>query len=186
MRPFLSLSRRVALGSLVSAALLSTTLGAAHAVQIVPSIGVSQAPDGGSNKTMLGLALRSGLFPRTQADIQVGYRSETRDILGQSVDLRTTPITLSLWLSPTPMLYAGAGVGAYLQTVEYQGNVFPTSNNTQFGAHLGAGMHFPLVPMVGLDLQGRYVFLKNQATALPSGSFNPSFWTLSAGLAIGL
>ena len=77
-------------------------------------------------------------------------------------------------------------MGADLQTVEYQGNVFPTSNTTQFGAHLGAGMHFPLVPMVGLDLQGRYVFLKNQATALPSGSFNPSFWTLSAGLAIGL
>jgi opacity protein-like surface antigen len=185
MHPFRSLLKRVLPVSLASATLLLTPLGAAHAVQIVPSIGVSQAPDGGSNKTMLGLALRSGLLPRTQADIQVGYRSETRSFLGQDVDLRTTPVTLSLWVSPTPMLYAGGGVGAYLQTVEYQGNVFPTSNNTQFGAHLGGGLHFPLVPMVGLDLQGRYVFLKEQTTALASGSFNPSFWTLSAGVAIG-
>ena len=185
MRPFRSQLKSVLLGSLLSAALAVTTLNTVHAVQIVPSIGISQAPDGGTSKTMLGLALRSGLLPRTQADIQVGYRSETRDFLGQSVDLRTTPVTLSLWLSPTPMLYAGGGVGAYLQTVEYQGNIFPTSNQTQFGAHLGGGLHFPLAPMVGLDLQGRYVFLKEQTTALASGSFNPSFWTLSAGLAIG-
>ena len=185
MSRYRSLSKRTSLASLVSAVLLLTTLGAAHAAQIVPSVGISQAPDGGSNQTMFGLALRNGLLPRTQAEIQVGYRSEKREFAGQSFDMNTTPVTISLWASPVPMLYAGGGVGAYIQSVKYDGNIYPASNDTQFGAHLGGGMRFSMTPMVGLDLQGRYVFLKDQANALTSGNFNPSFWTLQAGLAIG-
>jgi len=50
---------------------------------------------------------------------------------------------------------------------------------------LGGGMRFSMTPMVGFDLQGRYVFMKDQAQQLTSGDFNPSFWTLQAGLAIG-
>ena len=183
-RPSSSL-KRVSLVSLVSAALLLTTLGAAHAAQIVGSLGISQAPDGGSNQTFYAVALRNALLPKTQGEIQVGYRSESREVAGQSFDLRTTPVTLSLWASPVPMFYAGGGVGLYVQSVKYGGNIYPASNDTNFGAHLGGGMHFSMTPMVGLDLQGRYVFLKDQATALASGNFNPSFWTLSAGLAIG-
>jgi hypothetical protein len=185
MRTYRSMLKIASVAALMSAVLSITTMGAAHAFQIVPSMGISQAPDGGSNQTMVAVALRNSLLPRTQAEIQVGYRSETREYAGQSVDLRSTPVTLSLWASPVPMLYAGGGVGAYLQSVKYGGNVYPASTDTQFGAHLGGGMRFSMTPMVGLDLQGRYVFLKDQSTQLASGSFNPSYWTLSAGLAIG-
>src|SRR5262245_59525288 len=185
MRRSCSLLKRASLGSLVSAGLLLATLGAAQAAQIVGSIGISQAPAGGSNQMMYAIALRNSFLPKTQADIQVGYRSETREIAGQSFDLRTTPVTLSLWANPVPMFYAGGGVGLYVQSVKYAGNIYPASNDTNFGAHLGGGMRFSMTPMVGVDVQGRYVFLKDQATALASGNFNPSFWTLSAGLAIG-
>jgi opacity protein-like surface antigen len=185
MRPYRSLSKQVLLGSLMCASLLLCMHGAAHAVQLVPSIGISQSQDGGDNEVMYGVALRNGLLPRTQAEIQVGYRKETYAYAGQSFDLNTTPVTLSLWVSPVPMLYAGGGVGAYIQSVKYQDNVYPASHDSNFGAHLGGGMRFSLTPMVGFDLQGRYVFMKDQASQLASGDFNPSFWTLQAGLAIG-
>jgi len=164
---------------------LFTGLRPANAVQIVPSIGITQTPDGGDNKMMLGLALRNGLLPRTQAEIQVGYRSEDRTIAGETFAMKTVPVTLSLWASPVPMLYAGGGVGAYLQAIEYENKVYPASNDTQFGAHLGGGLRFSPAPIVGVDLQGRYVFLKEKSTELASGKFDPSFWALSAGLVIG-
>lgn len=174
---------RVAILALALSALAGTR--AAHALQIVPSIGISQTADGGDNRSMVALALRNGLLPRTQVEIQAGYRSETKEFAGQSFDMKTVPVTLSLWASPVPMLYAGGGVGAYFQGIEYDGNLYPASNETQFGAHLGGGLRFPLAPMVGLDLQGRYVMLGDTSTELSSGKFDPSFWTLSAGVAIG-
>ncbi|TMQ69759.1 MAG: hypothetical protein E6K80_10675 [Candidatus Eisenbacteria bacterium] len=167
----------------VSLALVSAR--AAHALQIVPSVGISQATDGGENRSMVALAIRNSFLPRTQLEIQAGYRSEKKDFSGQSFDLKTVPVTLSLWASPVPMLYAGGGVGAYFQGIEYDGNLYPASNETQYGVHLGGGLHFPLAPMAGLDLQGRYVMLGDKSTALASGKFDPSFWTLSAGVAIG-
>jgi len=176
---------RLATASLVFALFMFAGLRAAQAVQIVPSVGLSQATDGGDNKMMLAVALRNGLLPRTQAEIQVGYRSETFEYAGQTFDLRTMPTTLSLWVSPVPMLYAGGGVGACFEAIEYGNNLFPASNDTQFGTHLGGGLHFSVLPMVGLDLQGRYVYLDKKSTALASGDFDPSFWTLSAGVAIG-
>lgn len=158
---------------------------AAHAMQIVPSVGISQSTDGSGNHTMLAVALRNGFLPRTQAELQVGYRSETYQFMGQSFDMKTIPVTLSLWASPVPMLYAGGGVGAYAQAVEYGNNLYPASNKTQFGAHVGGGLRFPLAPVAALDLQGRYVMLGQQANAITTGKFDPSFWTLSAGIAIG-
>jgi Outer membrane protein beta-barrel domain len=157
----------------------------ANALQIVPSIGISQSTDGGDNRTMVAVALRNGFLPRTQIEFQAGYRSEERTFAGESFELKTVPVTLSVWASPVPMLYAGGGMGAYLQAIEYQDNLYPASNETQFGAHLGGGFRLPLAPMVGLDLQGRYVFLGEQSNELTSGKFDPSFWTLSAGVAIG-
>jgi hypothetical protein len=184
-RQLVSLLRGAAIGPLVVALLLSAGPRAAHALQIVPSIGISQAKDGEDNKVMLALALRNGLLPRTQAEIQVGHRSEKYEFAGESFELRTIPVTLSVWASPVPMLYAGGGVGAYLQAVEYGNNVYPASNETQFGAHIGGGLRFSMTPLVGLDLQARQVFLEEKSTQLPSGNVDPSFWTVSAGLVIG-
>ena len=178
-------SLRAAALPLVLALALAGGARAAQATEIVPSIGISQAADGEDRQTMVAIALRTGLVPRVKAELQVGHRSEELQFVGETLELRTVPVTLSLWVSPVPMLYAGGGVGAYFQGVEYRNNLFPASDDTQFGAHLGGGMRFSMTPMVGLDLQGRYVFLGEQSTRLSSGDFDPSFWTLSAGVAIG-
>jgi len=181
----LPILRRAAIGALVFIILLLVGLRTAHAAQLVPSIGISHTSDGTDNHPIYALALRGGLLPRIQSEFQVGYRTEEMDFAGNSFELRTVPVSLSLWASPTPMLYAGGGVGAYFQAVEYANNLYPASDKTQWGVHLGGGLRMPLSPMVGLDLNGRYVFLQEQATSLGSGSFDPSFWTVSAGLAIG-
>lgn len=185
MRRSIAVLRPLAVASLVLGLFLLTVPRSAHALQIVPSIGISQATDGGDNRAMLALALRQGMLPRTQLEFQVAHRSETFESAGESFTLRTVPVTLSVWASPVPMLYAGGGVGAYLQGVEYGNNIYPATNDTQFGAHLGGGFRFSLVPMVGLDLQGRYVFLEEKTSSLASGDFDPSFWTVSAGVVIG-
>jgi hypothetical protein len=184
-RPFIRTLGRAAFGPLALALLVCALPRTSHAVEIVPSVGISRTPDGGNNQTMLGLALRQGLLPRTKLDLQVGYRSETMEFAGQSFDVKTIPITTSVWFSPVPMFYAGGGLGTYIQAVEYQGGLYPTSNDTHVGVHLGGGMRFPLAPVASLDLQGRYVFLGQQKTELANGTFDPSFWQVSAGLAIG-
>ena len=176
---------RALVGACAIATLLATGPRAAQAIEIVPSIGLSQGTDGSDQHTMFGLALRQSLVPRIQGELQVAHRSEELSYAGETLTMRTIPVTASVWASPVPMLYVGGGVGAYLQAVEYEGNVFPASNETNFGAHLGGGMRFSMTPMVGLDLQGRYVFMDEQATQLSSGNFDPSFWSVSAGLAIG-
>jgi len=178
--------RFAGLGALALALFLSTGLRTAHAVQIVPSVGLTQSVDGAGSQMTLALALRQSIVPRVQMELQVAHRSESFDFAGQSFKMRTIPVTASVWVSPVPMLYAGGGVGAYPEMVEYGNNLFPTSNQTKFGAHLGAGTRFSLTPLVGLDLQGRYVFLGQQASQLQSGSFDPSFWSVSAGLVLGL
>lgn len=183
-----NLIRRAMPCGLALALFMFTGLRAAHAVQLVPSVGLSQATDGGDSRMHVALALRQSLLPRVQAELQVAHRSEEFAFAGENFTMRTIPVTASLWASPVPMLYAGGGVGAYVQAVEYENNLLPTSNETQLGVHLGGGMRFSLAPMVGLDLQGRYVFLGElgeQSSQLAAGEFNPSFWTVSAGLAIG-
>jgi hypothetical protein len=175
-------------GALALALFVTVAPRAAQAVQLVPSIGLSQATDGGDNRVFMALALRQNLVPRVQAELQVAHRSEEFAFAGESFTMRTIPVTASVWASPVPMLYAGGGVGAYLQAVEFENNLVPTSNETQLGVHLGGGMRMSLAPMVGLDLHGRYVFLGelgDTAAQLSSGGFDPSFWSASAGLVIG-
>jgi hypothetical protein len=49
---------------------------------------------------------------------------------------------------------------------------------------LGGGLRVPLVPRVGLDLNGRYVFLGDIDQKLSTERMDPDFWTTSLGLAI--
>jgi hypothetical protein len=177
--------RRAMPGVLVLAVFLSTGQRTAQAAQIVPSVGLSQGVDGGESRMTLALALRQSLAPRLQAELQVAHRSEEMSFSGQAVTMRTIPMTASVWVSPVPMFYVGGGVGVYAQAVEFENNIFPASNDTQFGAHLGGGMKLPMTPMLGLDLQGRYVFLGEKSSQLSSGNFDPSFWSAAAGLVIG-
>jgi opacity protein-like surface antigen len=180
-----SMIRRAVPGVVVLALFLSTGARTSQAAQIVPSLGMSQGVDGGESRMTLALALRQNLAPRVQAELQVAHRSEELSFAGQPLTMRTIPLTASVWVSPVPMLYAGGGVGVYAQAVEYGNNLFPNTSENEFGAHIGGGTRFSLTPGLGLDLQGRYVFLGEQSSQLTSGSFDPSFWSVAAGLVIG-
>lgn len=180
-----SMTRRALPGLLLLALFLSAGQRTAQAAQIVPSVGVSKISDADDSRFTMALALRQSLAPRVQAELQVAHRSEEMSFSGQNVTMRTIPLTASLWVSPVPMLYVGGGVGMYAQAVEFENNLFPASNENDFGAHLGGGMKFSMTPMLGLDLQARYVFLGDQTSSMSSGSFDPSFWSAAAGLIIG-
>jgi opacity protein-like surface antigen len=97
------------------------------------------------------------------------------------------PVTASLYLRPVPALYAGAGVGWYHTTFDYASGV-PLADETHqdFGVHVGGGFQVPLGAGAAVDLNGRYVMLRDQDSHLVPEKFNPDFWTTSIGLAFKL
>jgi opacity protein-like surface antigen len=133
-----------------------------------------------------GLAVRAPLLPFLATEIGVSYRTESR--FDDAMELRMWPVTASLWVAPIPGLYAGAGVGWYNVTRHYdQDRVpFPISDETsqEFGVHVGGGLTVPVASKVGLDLNGRYVMMRDQQSRLVPEEFDPDFWTSSLGLAI--
>ena len=158
---------------------------AARAVEIIPSVGITRSVESNDVNKQLGLALRTSIVPHLlKSEIGGSYRSEKRN--AGAVEAKMWPVTASLWLTPIPMLYAGAGVGWYHTTLEYSPALGLADQTTQdFGVHVGGGMKMPLAPGVALDFSGRYVFLQDQESRLVPQKFNPDYWTLSAGLALG-
>lgn len=173
--------------ALLAATLLAGALVFApslRAAEIVPSYGLTRSVDGGDEvKGMFGLALRGTLVPNLlQSEIGAGYRTE--DMSGGALHVRQWPITASLLVSPMNLIYAGAGVGWYHTTYDYEDETLEDDTVQKFGVHVGGGLKVPLAPRVALDLSGRYVKLQDQESRLIPEKFDPSFWTLSAGLAL--
>jgi len=177
---------RAVIGAFLFLVLLLLGIEVARAGEIVPSVGWTQTPGGigGQGSLTGGLALRSGLVPMVKSEIGISYRSE--DLGGTGSRMSMWPVTASLWVSPIPTLYAGGGVGMYHSTIQYPPALGLADQTTQkFGWHLGGGFSIPVVPAIAsLDLNGRYVFLQKQESLAPPNTFNPDFWSVSAGLAI--
>lgn len=175
---------RIRLGALVCVG-LAVGASAARAAEIVPSLGMTRAVDGGDQTQLSGgLAVRGNILPLLKAEIAAGYRSNSQ--LDGALRVRQWPITTSLWLTPIPEIYAGGGIGFYQTTLDYDQRRLPlvTDQTRQdFGIHLGGGVQIPLASSIGLDLGGRYVMMRDQESALIPHRFNPDFWTLNAGLA---
>lgn len=171
---------------LVSLLLLGAVLAPSRsrAAEIVPSYGLTKSVDGGDEvKGMFGLALRGNLVPNLlQTEVAAGYRTE--DMSNGALHVRQWPITASILLAPMNMLYADAGVGWYHTTFDYEDDALSDDTVQKFGVHLGGGLKVPVAPRVALDLSGRYVKLQDQQSRLIPEKFDPSFWTLSAGLAL--
>jgi hypothetical protein len=169
---------------LLGAALIASA-GPASAVEIIPSYGLTRSVDSDDTESLLGLAVRGSLIPGVlQTEIGAQYRSES--LYGGDLKTKQWPVTASLWLSPIPSLYAGAGVGWYQTSFDYEDDLGLEDHTEQeFGVHVGGGLRVPIVPQAALDLQGRYVFLQDQESQLIPESFDPNFWSLSLGLAIG-
>ena len=156
----------------------------AQAAEIIPSLGMTRTPDSGDDTNLsYGIAVRAPLAPMIAAEIGVGYRTDT--MFDGEVESTQWPVTGSLWVKPMPTLYMGGGVGWYNTTLHYPNTPLLVSTTTQeFGMHLGGGLTLPMIPGVAsLDLNGRYVYLGEQASDLPPNQFNADYWTTSLGVA---
>jgi hypothetical protein len=156
-----------------------------RSMELIPSIGVSKATDtnAGDAKFSAGLALRAPVAPWLKFEGGIMYRQDA--FFNDNLKVRMWPVTASAWLCPSPMVYMGGGLGWYRTTYDFKSTVLAHDWTTdKVGVHLGGGLVFPLGPKLGLDINGRYVFMqKTDDIDLPS-SFNPDFWNASAGLAI--
>jgi len=173
------------LGALALSALGAFGAPAAMAAEIVPSVGLTRSVDGDETNKSVGLALRGSLVPGVlKSEIGASYRSE--DQFGGNLKLKMWPITASLLVSPIPTLYGSAGVGWYHTTFDYDEALpFEDETKEEFGVHVGGGVRVPLAPAAAIDLGGRYVMMRDQESKLVPEKFNPDFWTLSLGLALG-
>jgi len=175
---------RALVGSIVFLILTLAVVGTSHGGELVPSIGMVRNVDGDTDaKFFGGLALRGDLGPIFMGEIAAAYRSVP--MLNDQVRVRMWPIMGTLYLRPVSMLYAGAGVGWYQTSYDYASTV-PLADETksQFGVHVAGGLQLPITPHVGLDLNGRYVMMREQSQPLISQKFNPDFWTTQLGLAM--
>jgi opacity protein-like surface antigen len=184
MRTLATFGHRITAAILPLLLVLCSTPRAHAGGEIVPSFGITKSTDGNPDaKTSVGLVLRGHPLPLLMDEVGVGYRSESR--FNDQLHVRQWPVTASLYLSPpTSIVYGGAGVGWYHSTYDYAENTgVPDETKQQFGVHLGGGFQIPVGPSVGLDLNGRYVMLRDQQSHLIPEKFSPNFWTTSLGLA---
>ena len=175
---------RALIGGIVLLVLIVVGAEIAHSAELLPSIGFTRPSGGGDSKVSTGLALRSGLLPMVQSEIGVSWHKEA---FSGGAAATTWPVTASLWFAPIPFLYAGGGIGWYHTSFSYDGVPAAASlaaTQQSFGSHVGGGMRMPIAPMLGLDLNARYVVLskKNDST-LPS-DYDPKFYTVALGLGV--
>lgn len=178
---------RFFIAALLVGVFVSASTGVAGAVQLIPSLGFTKSTEdnAGDGKFNAGLALRAPLLPFLSAEGGISYRDES--LSNGDVTVRMWPVTASLWLTPVPMVYAGGGLGWYRTSYDYHNDLpFEDTTSNDLGIHIGGGLAVPLAPTLGLDLNGRYIFMQeNNNVQLPT-EFNPGFWSLSLGLAIQL
>jgi len=176
---------RLLTGTLLLVILVSASAGISRAAQFIPSVGFTKAMDSsaGTGKLSGGVALRVPLLPFLSAEGGISYRQES--FANGDLKVRMWPVTASLWLTPIPMLYAGGGLGWYRTSYDYRSTV-PSSDVTtnNVGVHLGGGLALPLAPALGLDMNGRYIFMQKDNSLQFPTEFNPDFWSTSLGLAI--
>ena len=175
---------RLLIGGLFLLVLLLIGLQVAHAGEIIPSIGVTRSVDNPNADAQVfgGLAFRGQIAPMLKSEIGVAYRSQ--EMNAGDLKVHMWPVTASVWVTPIPTIYAGGGVGWYHTTLEYAPALgLDQSTSQEFGVHLGGGVTVPIPPMAAIDLNGRYIFMKDQASELPPNSFDPDFWSTSVGLA---
>ena len=181
----LRLMDRILFGAFLFLALLLIGIGAARAAEIVPSVGMARATSGdGSIKIFTGVALRGSILPMVKSEIGIAYRNEP--YFGGALNVRMWPVTASVWLTPLPTLYVGGGAGWYHTTYDYKaGTGIQDQTSQEFGTHVGGGFAIPLVPMIAsLDLNGRYVKMRDKDSPIAPGGIKQSFWVTSLGVAI--
>ena len=185
MRKVVTVLDRAIIGALLILVVLLLGVQIARAGELIPALGWTRAINGDQTKMFGSLAFRGDLLPFLKSEVGAGYRSESK--FDEQLKVRMWPVTASLWITPLPTLYAGGGVGWYHTTFDYDQSkiAFPIADQTkeEFGVHLGGGMQVPLAPFAAIDVNGRYVMMRDQQSRLVPEKFNPDFWSSSLGLA---
>lgn len=184
----LTAAARQVVGMLALTLLATMLPTAAQAWELIPSLGVTKSTDDNAAdaKGFGGLAVRVPLLPNLKAEGAIGYRQDS--FADGNVKVRQWPITASLWLAPLPAVYIGGGLGWYHTTLDFAETLpIEDATNMDMGVHLGGGVGMPIGPNLGLDLNGRYVFMQsdNDNLQLPT-TFDPDFWSVSLGLVFTL
>jgi hypothetical protein len=185
LRTFSATAARLLIRALLLVILISTSTGVSRAAQFIASLGFTKATesDAGAGKLAWGAAIRAPLLPFLSAEGGISYREES--FSNEDLKVRMWPVTASLWLTPLPMLYAGGGLGWYRTTYDYRGTLpFPDMTTSKVGLHMGGGVAVPLTSAIGLDLNGRYIFMQKDNDVQFPTKFNPDFWSTSVGLAL--
>jgi len=176
---------RIVIGILVLLAALLAGIQAARAAEIVPSVGLTRATSGdGDIKGFVGVGLRKSVLPMVKTELGVAYLKSP--YFSGDLNVKMLPVTASLWLAPIPTLYFGGGVGYYHTTYDYSNSLpFPDETSDQFGTHIGGGMSIPVVPTIAsVDVNARYVHLRDRQSPISPVSFEQSFVSTSLGVAI--
>ncbi|TMQ57247.1 MAG: porin family protein [Candidatus Eisenbacteria bacterium] len=164
--------------------LLTAAAGKAGATEIIPSVGLTRSVDTEETKSSVGLAIRGTAIP-SLLDVELRGQYRKQDRFNGQLTEKMWPITASAWLKPLRVIYAGGGVGWYHTTLDYNApSPFPDKTTQKFGVHAGGGVRVPIAPGLAFDMNGRYVWLQNQETAIVPREFNPDFWDMSLGLAL--
>ena len=121
--------------------------------------------------------------PDLRQQVNIEFIRKEHDLLGLQVFVMKP--TAGQTLKPLRVIYAGGGVGWYHTTLDYNApSPFPDKTTQKFGVHAGGGVRVPIAPGLAFDMNGRYVWLQNQETAIVPREFNPDFWDMSLGLAL--
>jgi len=169
------------IGSL-AALVMCAAIKAQAATEIIPSAGLTRGTDSDDTKAIYGLALRTSAIP-SLVDLELKGQYRNQMVLSGAAREHQWPVSASLWLT-LRVLYAGAGVGWYHTTLDFQGPTAPpTETFEKFGVHAGGGLRVPFGSAAALDLNGRYVWMENQESVSIPQKFDPDFWDMSLGLA---
>ena len=182
--PFAAAPSRLLFGTLLLVVMVSSLAGISRAAQFIPSIGYSKSTDSnaGDGKFYGSVALRAALLPFLSAEGGIAYRQDS--FANDDLKVRQWPVTASLWLTPAPILYMGGGLGWYRTTYDYRSTLaFKDVTTDKVGVHLGGGLSLPVSPHLGLDLNGRYIFMQKDNSVKFPTQFNPDFWSTTLGLA---
>ena len=77
---------------------------AAHAAEIIPSLGMTRSPENGDKTNIsYGLAVRAPIVPMVSAELGLGYRKE--ELFDGNVESTQWPVTGSLWVKALPSTF---------------------------------------------------------------------------------